>query len=45
MQLAIDRQTRMPLLVEGFEGATVVFRAQLSGMTLNPKLSDDLFKL
>lgn len=45
MQLAIDRQTRMPLLVEGFEGATVVFRAQLSGMTLNPKFSDDLFKL
>jgi outer membrane lipoprotein-sorting protein len=45
MQLAIDRQNRMPLQVEGFEGTAVVFRAQLSGMALNPKLSDDLFKL
>ncbi len=45
MQLAIDQQTHMPLLIEGFEGTTVVFRAQLSGMALNPKLSDDLFKL
>ena len=45
MQVAIDRQTRMPLRVEGFEGATVVFRAQLSNVAVNPKLSDDLFKL
>lgn len=45
MRLAIDRETRMPLLVEGFEGDTPVFRAQLSGMAINPKLSDDLFKL
>lgn len=45
MQLAIDRQTRLPLLVEGFEGTGVVFRAQLSSLALNPKLSDDLFKL
>lgn len=45
MRLAIDRQNRMPLLVEGYEGDKPVFRAQLSGMALNPKLSDDLFKL
>jgi len=45
MQIAIDSQTRMPVLVEGFEGTTVVFRAQLSGMQVNPKLSDSLFKL
>lgn len=45
MQLAIDRQSRMPALLEGFEGTTVVFRAQLSNVAVNPKLSDDLFKL
>lgn len=45
MQVAIDRQTRMPIRLEGFEGATVVFRAQLSNVAVNPKLSDDLFKL
>ena len=45
MQVAIDGQTRMPVRVEGFEGTAVVFRAQLSAMQVNPKLSDDLFKL
>ncbi|MNR85288.1 hypothetical protein D3C72_161130 [compost metagenome] len=45
MQVAIDAQTRMPVRVEGFEGTTVVFRAQLSELQFNPKLSDDLFKL
>lgn len=45
MQVSIDRQNRMPLQIEGFEGEKVVFRAQLSGVTVNPSLSDDLFKL
>lgn len=45
MQVAIDRQNRMPVLVEGFESKDVVFRAHLSGLTLNPALSDDLFRL
>lgn len=45
MSLAIDRQTRMPLLLEGFEGSTLVFRAELTNVAVNPKLSDNLFKL
>lgn len=45
VRIAVDKQSRMPSQLEGFEGAEVVFRAQVPTLSLNPTLSNDLFEL
>lgn len=45
MVIAVDKQTRMPSNVEGYEGSELVFRAAIASLTVNPQLPDNTFSL